>query len=208
MQKYDENKKKWEKQSWDTKNPYDYFTFFLDWYAKNKWDTAKAKAKTCEYFNKKYRYIENISAKFEWLERAEAYKNYLDEEQRKEFEIEYKERCKETFMQIRATSQIVGKKLGAMVSALKDANGDAEKENEVMGNITLPQLVQVLKLNQDIMNNILGIPDKREVSVSGNVAATVKQVEEDLTEKLSKLSPEKREEYLALQAELNDEPAD
>ena len=58
------------------------------------------------------------------------------------------------------------------------------------------------------MKMIMGIPDKQEVSMNGNVATTVKQVEEDMTEKLSKLSPEKREEYLALQAELNDEGTD
>jgi hypothetical protein len=63
-------------------------------------------------------------------------------------------------------------------------------------------------MNQDTMKMIMGIPDKQEVAMTGNMATTVKQVEEDMTEKLSKLSPEKREEYLALQVELNDEPAD
>lgn len=111
-------------------------------------------------------------------------------------------------MQIGATSQIIGQKLNSIVTELKDANGDIEKIKEVIGNLTLPQIVQVLKMNQDTMKMIMGIPDKQEVSVGGSVATTVKQVEEDLTEKLSKLSPEKREEYLALQAELNDEPAD
>jgi len=208
MQKYDENKKKWEKQSWDKKNPYKYFYFFLMTCAKNKWKSAEAKVKTCEYFDLNKNYVERISGQYEWLSRAEAYKTYLDEEQQKEFEEEYKERCKETFMQIRATSQIVGKKLNSIVSALRDANGDSERENEIVGNITLPQIVQVLKLNQDTMKMIMGIPDKQEVSLGGSVATTVKQVEEDMTDKLSKLSPEKREEYLALQAELNDESTD
>ena len=62
--------------------------------------------------------------------------------------------------------------------------------------------------SQDVLKSILRIPDNQEVSLTGKVATTVQQVEEDMTEKLSKLSPEKREEYLALQAELNDEGTD
>ena len=121
----------------------------------------------------------------------------MAEEQQKEFEREYKERCKETFLQIRATSQIVGKKLNSIVTALKDANGNPERENEIVGNITLPQIVQVLKLNQDTMKMIMGIPDKQEVSMSGNVETTIKDGE-DLKTKLDKLSPEEREMYLEL----------
>lgn len=204
MREYDENKKKWEKQSWDKKNPYNYFYFFLMTCAKNKWKTAEAKVKTCENFDLNKKYVERISGQYEWLNRVEAYKTYLDEEQQKEFEEEYKERCKETFLQIRATSQIVGKKLNSIVSALKNANGDAERENEIVGNITLPQIVQVLKLNQDTMKMIMGIPDKQEVAVSGNMAVKQETVT-NLQEDINKLSPEEREMYLELCEKVNNE---
>ena len=105
-------------------------------------------------------------------------------------------------------SQIIGQKINADIMTLKEAKGDKEAIKEAIGNMPLNQVAQVLKTNQDIIKSILRIPDNQEVSVTGNMATTVKQVEEDMTEKLSKLSPEKREEYLALQAELNDEGTD
>lgn len=202
---YDNTKNKWERQPEETKSAFKYFSFYLTEQVKNSKNPLQ---KTAEYFERKIKYISHISCVYQWKERAEAYNNYLAEEQQKEFEREYKERCKETFIQIGATSQIIGQKLKSIVTELKSANGDTEKIQEVIGNLTLPQIVQVLKMNQDTMKMIMGIPDKQEVSMNGNVATTVKQVEEDMTEKLSKLSPEKREEYLALQAELNDEGTD
>lgn len=203
MRRYDENKKKWEKQSWDKKNPYNYFSFFLDYCARNKWKTAEAKVKTCEYFSRNKNYIERISAEFEWLYRSESYKAYLEEEQRKEFEAEYKKRCKETFLQIGATSQIIGQKLNSIMAELKSANGDSERIKDVIGNLSLPQIVQVLKLNQDTMKMILGIPDKQDVSVNGNVAATVKDDTADLKAKLDKLTLEERDMYFELCDKIN-----
>lgn len=202
---YDNTKNKWERQPEETKSAFKYFSFYLTEQVKNSKNPLQ---KTAEYFERKINYISQISCVYQWKERADAYNLYLAEEQQKEFEREYKERCKETFIQIGATSQIIGQKLKSIVTELKNANGDTEKIQEVIGNLTLPQIVQVLKINQDTMKMIMGIPDKQEVSMNGNVATTVKQVEEDMTEKLSKLSPEKREEYLALQAELNDEGTD
>lgn len=202
---YDNNLKKWEQQPEENKSSFKYFSFYLIEQAKNSRDPLE---KVCQHFNKSRVYIGRLSSENKWYDRAEAYNQYLAEEQQKEFEREYKKRCKETFMQIGATSQIIGQKLNSIVTELKDANGDTERIKEVIGNLSLPQIVQVLKLNQDTMKMIMGIPDKQEVSVGGSVATTVKQIEEDLTDKLSKLSPEKREEYLALQAELNDESAD
>ena len=202
---YDKQKKMWEQQPEEPKAKFKYFSFYLIEQAKNSKDPLQ---KTSDYFQRNIRYMHNMSSLYEWEKRATAYNQYLAEEQQKEFEREYKKRCKETFMQIGATSQIIGQKLNSIMTELKDANGDTERIRDVIGNLSLPQIVQVLKLNQDTMKMIMGIPDKQEVSVGGSVATTVKQIEEDLTDKLSKLSPEKREEYLALQAELNDESAD
>ena len=202
---YDNTKNKWERQPEETKSAFKYFSFYLTEQVKNSKNPLQ---KTAEYFERKIKYISQISCVYQWKERADAYNLYLAEEQQKEFEREYKERCKETFIQIGATSQIIGQKLNSIMTELKQADGDTERIKDVIGNLSLPQIVQVLKLNQDTMKMIMGIPDKQEVSMNGNVATTVKQVEEDMTEKLSKLSPEKREEYLALQAELNDEGTD
>lgn len=195
----------WEQQPEEPKAKFKYFSFYLIEQARNSKDPLQ---KTSDYFQRNIRYMHNMSSLYEWEKRATKYNQYLAEEQQKEFEREYKERCKETFIQIGATSQIIGQKLKSIVTELKTANGDTEKIQEVIGNLTLPQIVQVLKMNQDTMKMIMGIPDKQEVAVSGNMATKVQQVEEDMTEKLSKLSPEKREEYLALQAELNDEGTD
>lgn len=202
---YDNNLKKWEQQPEENKSSFKYFSFYLIEQAKNARDPLE---KVCQHFYKSRVYIGRLSSENKWYDRAEAYNQYLAEEQQKEFEREYKKRCKETFMQIGATSQIIGQKLNSIMTELKQADGDTERIKDVIGNLSLPQIVQVLKLNQDTMKMIMGIPDKQEVSMNGNVATTVKQVEEDMTEKLSKLSPEKREEYLALQAELNDEGTD
>lgn len=202
---FDSNKKKWEQQPEEPNASFRYFSFFLMEQTKNFKDPIE---KVCQYFNKKKKYINRLSYDYRWNERAEAYNNYLAEEQQKEFEREYKKICKETIMQIGAMSQIIGQKINADIMTLKEAKGDKEAIKEAIGNMPLNQVAQVLKTNQDVLKTILRIPDSQEVAVSGKMATTVKQVEEDMTEKLSKLSPEKREEYLALQAELNDEGTD
>ena len=190
---YDNTLKKWEQQPEENKSSFKYFSFYLIEQAKNSRDPLE---KVCQNYNKSKVYINRLSCENKWKDRAEAYNQYLAEEQQKEFEREYKKRCKETFMQIGATSQIIGQKLNSIVTELKDANGDTERIKEVIGNLTLPQIVQVLKLNQDTMKMIMGIPDKQEVSMSGNVATTIR--EEDLKGKLDKLTPEEREIYLEI----------
>lgn len=192
---YDSNKNKWERQPEESKASFKYFSFYLIEQAKNAKDPLQ---KTADYFNRTIKYMMNLSSVNKWKERAEAYNQYLAEEQQKEFEREYKKRCKETFIQIGATSQIIGQKLNSIVTELKDANGDAEKIKEVIGNLSLPQIVQVLKLNQDTMKMIMGIPDKQEVAMTGNMATTVKDESVTIKEKLDKLSPEEREQYLEL----------
>lgn len=202
---YNNEIKKWDRQPEERSAEYKYFSFFLAEHVKNSFTSIQ---KTSEYFQRSDKYITNISNKNKWKERADAYIQYLAEQNRQKLEKEYEKVCNETMLQIVAISQITGQKINSIITKVKNAKGDEELLNEALGNITLPQLSQVLKLNQDIMKTILRIPDSSEVAVSGNVATTVKQVEEDMTEKLSKLSPEKREEYLALQAELNDEGTD
>ena len=191
---FDNNLKKWERQPEESKSSFKYFSFYLIEQAKNLKDPLD---KVCQYYNKSKVYIYRLSYENKWSERAEAYNNYLAEEQQKEFEREYKKRCKETFMQIGATSQIIGQKLNSIMTELKAADGDTERIKDVIGNLSLPQIVQVLKLNQDTMKMIMGIPDKQEVSMSGNVATTIKE-DNELKNKLDKLSPEEREMYLEL----------
>ena len=200
---YDSKKNKWERQPEESKSAFKYFSFYLIEQAKNSKDPLQ---KTADYFDRKIKYISQISCVHQWKERADAYNLYLAEEQQKEFEREYKKICKETIMQIGAMSQIIGQKINADIMSLKDAKGDKEAIKEAIGNMPLNQVAQVLKTNQDILKTILRIPDSQEVAVKGEVATTIQT--EDMTDKLSRLSPEKREEYLALQAELNDEPTD
>ena len=192
---FDNTIKKWERQPDEPKSSFKYFSFYLIEQAKNLKDPLD---KVCQYYDKSKVYIYRLSYENRWSERAEAYNQWLAEEQQKEFEREYKKRCKETFMQIGATSQIIGQKLNAIMTELKAADGDNERIKEVIGNLSLPQIVQVLKLNQDTMKMIMGIPDKQEVSMSGNVGTTIKNESETLKEKLDKLSPEERQMYLEL----------
>lgn len=199
---YDSSLKKWERQPDESKSSFKYFSFYLIEQIKNMKNPLE---KVCEYYGKKIVYISRLSYENKWSERAEAYNQYLAEEQQKEFEREYKNRCKETFIQIGAASQIIGQKLNSIVKELKDANGDTEKVKEVIGNLTLPQIVQVLKLNQDTMKMIMGIPDKQEVTMTGNVATTIKDEKAMLKEKLDKLSPEEREQYIEICEKLGEE---
>lgn len=199
---YDSNLNKWDKQPEESNASFKYFQYYLIEQAKNMKNPLE---KVCEFYNKKIIYITRLSCENKWKERAEAYNNYLAEEQQREFEREYKKRCKETFMQIGATSQIIGQKLNSIMTELKEANGDAEKIREVIGNLSLPQVVQVLKVNQDTMKMIMGIPDKQEVNMNGNVATTIKDEKETLKEKLDKLSPEEREQYLELCEKVSEE---
>ena len=198
---YDSNKKKWERQPEEKKASFKYFSFYLIEQVKNAKDPLQ---KTADYFDRTIKYMMNLSSVNQWGIRAEAYNQYLAEQQQKEFEKEYKERCKETFIQIGATSQIIGQKLKYIVTELKNANGDAEKIQEVIGNLTLPQIVQVLKMNQDTMKMIMGIPYKQEVAMTGNMAVKQENVT-NLQENINRLSSEEREMYLELCEKVNNE---
>lgn len=203
--KYNNDINKWDRQPEEPKSAFKYFSFYLVEQVKNAKDPLQ---KTADYFERKIKYMFCLSSNYEWQKRAEAYNQHLAEQNRKKLEKEYEKFCTDTVTQIMAMSQIIGQKINADILTLKEAKGDKEAIKEAIGNMPLNQVAQVLKTNQDIIKSILRIPDNQEVSVTGNMATTVKQVEEDMTEKLSKLSPEKREEYLALQAELNDEGTD
>ena len=198
---FDNEIKKWEKQPEESSTEYKYFSFFLPEHIKDSYNSIQ---KTVDYFKKAYKYISNISVRNKWKERADAYSQFLAEQNRKKLEKEYEKVCNDTMLQIVAISQITGQKVNSIISEIKNANGDKERINEVIGNLSLPQLAQVLKLNQDIMKTILRIPDNQEVSVVGKVATTIREEPETLKQKLDKLSPEEREMYLELCEKTND----
>lgn len=191
---FDNEIKKWEKQPEESSTEYKYFAFFLPEHIKDSYNSIQ---KTVDYFGKCYKYISNISVKNKWKERADAYSQFLAEQNRKKLEKEYEKVCNDTMVQIVDISQITGQKINSIITKIKNAKGDEEALNEALGNITLPQLSQVLKLNQDIMKTILRIPDSQEVAVKGEMATTIKE-EVDIKNKLDKLSPEEREMYLEL----------
>ena len=59
-------------------------------------------------------------------------------------------------------------------------------------------------MNQDTMKMIMGIPDKQEVAMTGNMAVKQENVT-NLQENINKLSPEEREMYLELCEKVNNE---
>ncbi len=196
---YNNDINKWDRQPEEPKASFKYFSYYLIEQVKNSKDPLQ---KTAEYFDRKLKYMFNLSSNYEWQKRAEAYNLYLAEQNRKKLEKEYEKVCNDTMIQIVAISQITGQKINSIITKLKNANGNEELINEALGNITIPQLSQVLKLNQDIMKTIMGIPDKQEVNMSGNVAVDNKT--QDLKSKLDKLSPEEREIYLELCEKANE----
>ena len=197
---YNNDINKWDRQPEEPKSAFKYFSYYLIEQVKNSRDPLQ---KTAEYFDRKLKYMFNLSSNYEWQKRAEAYNLYLAEQNRKKLEKEYEKVCNDTMVQIVAISQITGQKINSIITKVKDANGNEELINEALGNITIPQLSQVLKLNQDIMKTIMGIPDKQEVNMSGNVG--VENKTQDLKSKLDKLSPEEREMYMELCDKVNDE---
>lgn len=199
---YNNEIKKWDRQPEERSAEYKYFSFFLTEHVKNSFTSIQ---KTSEYFQRSDKYITNISNKNKWKERADAYIQYLAEQNRQKLEKEYEKVCNETMIQIVAISQITGQKINSIITKVKNAKGDEELLNEALGNITLPQLSQVLKLNQDIMKTILRIPDNQEVNVVGKVSTTIREEPETLKQKLDKLSPEEREMYLDMCEKVNNE---
>ena len=199
--KYNNDINKWDRQPEEPKSSFKYFSFYLVEQVKNAKDPLQ---KTADYFERKLKYMFNMSSLYEWQKRAEAYNQYLAEQNRKKLEKEYEKVCNDTMIQIVAISQITGQKINSIITKVKNANGNEELINEALGNITLPQLSQVLKLNQDIMKTILRIPDSQEVAVSGNMAVKQETVT-NLQEDINKLSPEEREMYLELCEKVNNE---
>ena len=199
---YDEKKQKWEKQPKEPKNAYKYFSFYLTDQCKSP--RGKSYDNVCTNFSITKTTVYNYANKFDWEKRADAYNQYLAEQNRQKLEKEYEKVCNETMLQIVAISQITGQKINSIITKVKNAKGDEELLNEALGNITLPQLSQVLKLNQDIMKTILRIPDNQELNVTGNMAVKQETVT-NLQNDINKLSPEEREMYLELCEKVNNE---
>ena len=199
---YDEKKQKWEKQPKEPKNAYKYFSFYLTDQCKSP--RGKSYDNVCTNFSITKTTVYNYANKFDWEKRADAYNQYLAEQNRQKLEKEYEKVCNETMLQIVAISQITGQKINSIITKVKNAKGDEEALNEALGNITLPQLSQVLKLNQDIMKTILRIPDNQEVNVTGNMVVKQETVT-NLQNDINKLSPEEREMYLELCEKVNNE---
>ena len=199
---YDNELTKWEQQPEEPKASYKYFSFYLIEQAKNSRDPLQ---KTAEHFDRNIRYMHNMSSLYEWEKRATAYNQYLAEQNRKRLEQEYEKVCNDTMLQIVAISQITGQKINSIITEIKEAKGDRERINDIIGNLSLPQMSQVLKLNQDIMKTILRIPDNQEVTVSGKMATTVRDETADIKSKLDKLTAEEREMYLELCEKANEE---
>ena len=88
----------WEKQNFDTPRSYNHFCIYRDM------GIQRTLQKVREQLGKPPKYIRSLeyaSVKYRWVERANAYDDYIEEEARKENEAEIKEMKKRHILQAR-----------------------------------------------------------------------------------------------------------
>jgi hypothetical protein len=170
---------KWERQEKETALQYSYFLAYLDI------GVLRSIPKVQEKCGKSATYLEKLSAKNNWIARADAYDRYIDEITRKENIEAIKKANKENIQLAQAIKFVAGKKAKLLIDKIKAAGDDRESLNKVINEISwnvLPQLANMAVeierkaygMNEEILKISIGDTsgsDDIEVSISLKKAA-------------------------------------
>lgn len=152
----------WERQRGESALQYAYFKTYLDM------GVTRTIAKVREKCGKTAGYFEKLSARNNWVSRADAYDRYIDEISRKENIEAIKKANKENIQLAQAIKYAVGKKAQALIKKIKEA-GSTEELDEILSEINWNVLPTLANTAVEIERKAYGVNNEiLNVSVEGN----------------------------------------
>ena len=173
----------WEKQEWETYGSYKRFCIYRDI------GITRSLRKVCDYLKRPDNYMRALqlaSSKYKWKERADAYDMHLEEENRKENEVEIKEMRKRHIQQALMMQKNVIAKIQS-VNPNEMSLSDCIKMFETAAKIE--------RLSRDC--------DSPKIELNNKVVVDTKEILEQ--KKLENLTPEELEELENLMRKMNGE---
>ena len=152
----------WERQRGESALQYAYFKTYLDM------GVTRSIPKVREKCGKTAGYLEKLSARNNWVSRADAYDRYIDEISRKENIEAIKKANKENIQLAQAIKYAVGKKAQALIKKIKEA-GSTEELDEILSEINWNVLPTLVNTAVEIERKAYGVNNEiLNVSVEGN----------------------------------------
>lgn len=178
----------WERQRGESALQYAYFKTYLDM------GVTRSIPKVREKCGKTAGYLEKLSARNNWVSRADAYDRYIDEISRKENIEAIKKANKENIQLAQAIKYAVGKKAQALIKKIKEA-GSTEELDEILSEINwnvLPTLVntavEIERKAYGMNNEILNVSVESAGNTDVDISIDIKK--QALLEKLNAIKHE------------------
>lgn len=146
-----QEKKEWDRQKGEPVRAYSYFQHYLTIYttSKSPWVDVSKK------FNKSYKYVESLAVRWKWKSRVEAYFSMVSEEKMRKHRDNLLSFKNSILSQLKAVSFIAGSRIESIANKVQEAKGDFEKIKEVVGNLSLTQLVQSVNTSAELYCSII-----------------------------------------------------
>ena len=172
---------KWEKQDCETPKNYTLFCVYRDMGITRSISKVVLKLQKRNGYNT---YLRVLSAEFDWVARATAYDNYLDEENRKANIEAIKKMNEEIIGLARQMRQIPGVRLRAIVEKIRVAydSHDPGLIEEATKDIPLYLIPQLIETSYMLERKARGVGDKLEIdaTVKGEIKNTVSMRRDEL----------------------------
>lgn len=161
---------KWEKQENETQKNYNLFCVYRDL------GITRSLRKVVEKLQKPERYIgnlSNLSAKFGWVERCNAYDEYIDSENQKANIERIRKMNADTATIAEKVRQLAGLKIQAIYKRVEGAvkSGNMEELDELLKDIPVSMIPALMESGFEVQRKALGVNDK--VDIDAKVQHTI-----------------------------------
>jgi hypothetical protein len=145
--------KPWDRQKGESALRFRYFTEYLNAGVVRKIvDVAKK-------YNKSEGYIYNISRDYKWMDRADKYDAYLQEEKKKADLKAVMDMNNDVIEKSHAVRFIVGKKIKSVLTAIQEAGDNQKQIDEILKTVPITALSDMLERSFELERKALGISD-------------------------------------------------
>jgi hypothetical protein len=177
---------KWERQENETQKNYNLFCVYRDM------GITRTIAKVVQKLNRPERYrghLSNLSAEYKWVDRCNAYDNYMDEENRKANVEAVKKMNEEIIVLSRQLRQIPGVRLKSIVDKIRVAyeSQDAARIEEATKDIPLYLVPQLIETSFMLERKARGVRDGIEVDATVKHTVDPGEVKTKILSKLRSL---------------------
>jgi hypothetical protein len=145
--------KPWDRQKGESALRFRYFTEYLNA------GVVRKIADVARHYNKSEGYIYNISRNFKWMERAEKYDIYLQDEKKKADLKAVMDMNADVIEKSHAVRFIVGKKIKSVLTAIQAAGDNQKIIDEILKNVPITALSDMLEKSFELERKALGVPD-------------------------------------------------